>query len=101
MPREQTLKHVRSNEFRLCFIDGASTVLISDNVGDRIQLSFNRMDVIVTGERVQVLENDRIQPIPGAIPESEEQKTVEFSVEMRPDIAVQVINSLLTTLQNL
>lgn len=101
MPRETTLRHVRSREFRHCTVDGATTVLLSDLVGDRVQLTFTRMDVVVTGERVQILDNGQIQMISGVIPESEQQKTVEFSTEMRPDIAVQVLNGLISCLQNL
>jgi hypothetical protein len=97
--RPTILKHVRASEFRICFADGATTALISDQVGDRVQVSFTRMDIIVTGETVQHLEDGRVQPVVGVAAQSENQKTVEFTVEMRPDVVVAVINSLLSGLR--
>jgi hypothetical protein len=97
--RPTILKHVRSREFRICFADGATTALISDPLGDRVQVSFTRMDIIVTGENVQILDDGRVQAAIGTAPQSENQKTVEFTVEMRPDVVAQVINSLLSGLR--
>jgi hypothetical protein len=101
MPAQSNLKYVRSADFRKCLIDAATTVMLSDPFGDRIQTSFMRMDVIPTGEIITRHEDGRIELIQGITPETEPQKTVEFAIEMRPDIALQIANGLLAALQKM
>jgi hypothetical protein len=59
------------------------------------------MDIIPTGETVTKHDDGRIEILPGTIPETEPQKTVEVAIEMRPDTALNMVAALLDALQRM
>ena len=101
MPKSEVLRHVPAPGFRTCLIDGAATRLITDLWSDRISVSFTRMDSISTGEHVTILDDRRIQTHPELSSESENFKTIEFTIDLRPDAAVAVLNSILIALKGM
>jgi hypothetical protein len=96
-----TLEYVRSPEFRTCLADSASTVMLADSIGARVQIYFTRMDMVPTREIVKRNEDGTLEATRGVTPETTLQKTMEFAVDIRPDIAFNLAVSLLRAVQNL
>jgi hypothetical protein len=102
MPEETVISYVPSPQFRTCLIDGAVAVTLSDHISDRVAVSFTRFEAIPLREPAQWTEDNRIRSTSGYRgPEMKQQRTVEFSIEIRPDTALSIINNLLTTLAQL
>jgi hypothetical protein len=101
MPTETRLEYVRSDGHRVCLIDGATAAVLSDPFGDRVVLLLTRVDTVLIGEKAQVMDDGRLALLPGVIPDSKMQKTVELTAEMRPDSTLTILNHLLETLRRM
>jgi hypothetical protein len=101
MPDEPFLSYFRSPQFRTIFVDGIASIMLSDAISDRVLASFTRFDVLPVREKATSLAGGRMELIPGVVPDRQPQKTVEATLEIRPDVALAIANNLLTTLSNL
>ena len=101
MPRLDVLRHVPSPAHRTCLVDGAATRLLSDLISDRILMSFTRMDTMPVGENVTILDDGRIKTNADTPFLMENFKTIEFTIDMRPDVAVIILNSLINSLKQM
>src|SRR5271166_1079778 len=101
MPTETVLPYVKSEGYRTVLIDSAVTVLLATETSDRVVMNFTRVDEVPTGEKVILKDNGSFDTIPGDIPQSDRQKTLEFSIELRPDVALGIANSLIRTISRL
>jgi hypothetical protein len=101
MPTETTLPYVKSEGYRTVLIESAITALLSTETSDRVIMNLTRVDEVPTGEKVILHDNGRFDRIPGSTPQSESQMTLEFSIELRPDVAFGIANSLIRTILRL
>lgn len=98
MPKEITLPYVRAEGYRTVLIDSIGTVLLSTVTSDRVIVHFTRVDSVPTGEKAWERDDGGFDILPGAEMESHHQKTLEFSAEIRPDIALAIANNLIRTI---
>jgi hypothetical protein len=101
MPTETTLPFVKSEGYRTVLIDSASTALLSSDRSDRVIVNLTRIDQVLTEEKITLQDDGGFHTIPSSIPQSRRQKTIEFSVELRPDVAFEIANTLIRTISRL
>jgi hypothetical protein len=101
MPEQIEIKHERSSAYRVCIVDSATATVIFDNVGARIDANLVRVDKVIISETATIPAPDQISFVPGARITTEFQKTVEFSMQLRPDAAISIINALIEALNKL
>ena len=94
MPQSYTLKHERSPDFRSGVADGAVVSIVADQFGARVSLTFTRLDARTLSEEVVREDDGTIRAIAGNS-NFETVKTIEFSVDMRPDQVMGLVARLI------
>ena len=101
MLTEITIPYVKSEGYRTVLIDGVATAGAATGTLDRVVLHFTRIDDVPTGEKAILRDDGVVDTLSNAPIASARQRTMEFSAEMRPEIALGLASSLLRTLARL
>lgn len=101
MPQRYTLKHHRSPDFRSGVADHALVNILGDQTGARAAIVFSRLDIRTSSESAIKEDNGNITIPPGTTPDFDTVRTLEFSVDMRPDHILALANAIRVALAGL
>lgn len=101
MPREIDLKYERAEGYRNVVVDNATTIALSDAAGVRMFASFTRIETVPISEKAIEMDGGGVGLIPGSLPVTEPRKTLEVTLEMRPDTVLAIANALFKALEGL